>query len=141
MLSSYARSSPGATSRIQPIRIPSVGELVDRRYLVRAHLGRGGMGAVVLADDVQLGRPVAVKLLTPDLARTETLQRRFLEEARAMGGVRHENVAQIFSYGTHQSEPYIVMEYVPGETVVEFMQRHRPAGTGLTMDEAVGIVD
>lgn len=141
MLSAYARSNPGAISRVQSIRMPSVGELIDRRYRVREHLGRGGMGAVVLADDVQLDRPVAVKLLTPDLARTEALRKRFLDEARAMGGVRHENVAQIYSYGTYEGEPYIVMEYVPGQTVVEFMQRHHPAGTGLTMDEAVGIVE
>lgn len=140
-LSAYAGSASGTSSRVQPIRMPSVGDMVDKRYLVRAHLGRGGMGAVVLADDVQLGRQVAVKLLTPDLARTESLRRRFLEEARAMGGVRHENVAQIFSYGTHENEPYIVMEYVPGETVVDFMARQRPQGGWLTMDEAVGVVD
>lgn len=141
-LSAYSRSNPGgAISRVQPIRMPSLGELIDRRFLVREHLGRGGMGAVVLADDVQLGRPVAIKLLTPDLARTEALRARFLAEARAMGGVRHENVAQIYSYGTYESEPYIVMEYVPGQTVMEFMQRHRPSGTGLAMDESVGIVE
>lgn len=126
---------------MQPIRLPSIGELIDRRFLVREHLGRGGMGAVVLADDVQLGRAVAIKLLTPDLARTETLRRRFLDEARAMGGVRHENVAQIYSYGTYEKEPYIVMEYVPGQTVADYILRQRTNGVGLTMDEAVGIVE
>lgn len=99
------------------------------------------MGSVVLVKDVRLGREVALKLLSPELARTDALRRRFLEEARAMGGLRNDHVAQVYSYGTHGDEPYIVMEYIRGETVVDFLDRARTTSRDVDADLAIGIVD
>lgn len=123
-LLAFARSSIHAAPR--PTRSAVDDELIDGRYRVKRALGRGGMGAVYLAEDRRLAREVAVKLLAPDLGHTDSLRRRFLEEARAMGGLRHDHVAQVYSYGTHGIEPYIVMEYVPGETVGDHCNRASP---------------
>jgi len=135
-LLAYARSSIGVTARASREHEPV--EVIDGRYRVRRALGRGGMGTVFLAEDMRLGREVAVKLLAPELGHTDSLRRRFLEEARAMGGLRHDHVAQVYSYGTHGIEPYIVMEYVPGETVSDFAHRAVPI---IDVESAVRIVD
>lgn len=99
------------------------------------------MGSVVLAKDVRLGREVAVKLLSPELARTDALRKRFLEEARAMGGLRNDHVAQVYSYGTHGDEPYIVMEYITGENVVDFLDSRRTMNRDVDEDTVLSIVD
>lgn len=99
------------------------------------------MGSVYRAADARLGRKCAVKMLAHELADTERMRRRFLEEARAMGGLRHENVAQVYSYGDHHGEPYIVMEYVRGQTVADLIYGDAVTAPGLDADLAVGIVD
>lgn len=134
-LLAYARSSLNAP---RPAKEREKLDIIDGRYRVRRSLGRGGMGTVFLAEDMRLGREVAVKLLAPELGFTDSLRKRFLSEARAMGGLRHDHVAQVFSYGTHGIEPYIVMEYVPGETIGEYAHRANPY---IDTDAAVRLVD
>ncbi len=117
-----------------------VGTVLDGAYRVKRLIGRGGMGIVLLCQDEALVREVAVKMIAPDSFGDDTRQL-FLTEARAMAGVRHENVVQIFSYGEHEALPYFAMEYVPGFSVAEWLERSDAEGDPPSVDEVLGILD
>jgi eukaryotic-like serine/threonine-protein kinase len=91
------------------------------RYTVERTLGRGGMATVELARDEQLGRRVAVKRLFASLADDELFQTRFFREARMAAGLSHPNVVGVYDVGEEDGVPYIVMEYVDGQTLAEVM--------------------
>lgn len=113
--------------------------LIDGTYEVVGKLGEGGMGAVWRAHDQRLGRDVAVKVVRDDLAGNPELKKRLQHEAQAMARVRHENVVSIHAFGEHEGRPYFVMEYVPGETVMERLARC--PDQRLPFDEAMRIID
>lgn len=88
-------------------------------------LGRGAFGIVVRAFDEKLQRVVAIKVLSPHLATTSPARKRFLREARASAGIRHENVVQIYAV-EEQPLPYLVMEYIPGQTLQQRLDQTGP---------------
>ncbi|MBX9627237.1 MAG: protein kinase [Gemmataceae bacterium] len=94
-------------------------------YEVLQVLGRGGFGVVFRAFDEALQRVVAVKVLAPLLAVTPAARKRFLREARASARVRHENVVQVYEAG-ELPLPYLVMEYIPGETLQQRLDQAGP---------------
>ena len=88
------------------------------RYRIERPLGQGGMASVYLAHDVELDRPVALKLLAESLAGDAAFRRRFFREARLAARLSHPNVVSVFDAGeTGAGRPYIVMEYVEGTTL------------------------
>jgi serine/threonine protein kinase len=93
--------------------------LAAGRYRVDRVLGHGGMAVVYLARDEELQRLVAVKVLADHLAGDETFRARFLQESRLAGRLSHPNVVQVYDAGETEGSPYIVMEYVPGDTVAD----------------------
>jgi serine/threonine-protein kinase len=93
------------------------------RYRLERELGRGGMASVHLARDESLGREVAVKILDLSLAAEPGLRERFLRESRHAAMLTHPNVVQVFDAGDENGTPYIVMEYVDGETLAEVLHR------------------
>jgi tetratricopeptide (TPR) repeat protein len=98
----------------------------DARYLLRAQIGRGGMGVVHLAQDRELERAVAVKFLPYELAQhTESLQL-FRQEARAAASMNHPNIVHVYDVAVISGRPCIVMEYVQGQTVRQLIKRGRP---------------
>lgn len=119
--------------------IPEIGSLFANSYRVLRMLGEGAMGVVLLARDVRLERDVAIKLIHPDYVSSPESHQRFLEEARAMARVRHENVIEIFAFDELKGAPYFVMEYVPGMHVEAWIAKRK--GTPLAIDEAIGIMD
>lgn len=102
------------------------------RYEIEQPLGRGGMGTVHLARDTVLGRQVAVKVLADHLAADDAFRQRFLQEARLTARLCHPNVVQVFDAGD-DGRPFLVMEYVEGETVAERLGR----GAAFSGDEAL----
>jgi serine/threonine protein kinase len=93
------------------------------RYQVEDVLGGGGMALVYRARDEELDRPVAIKLLADNLAADEAFRKRFLREARLAAQLAHPNVVQVYDSGEADGRPYIVMEYVEGETLAELLSR------------------
>ena len=83
-------------------------------YRIEAMLGRGGMGVVYRATDLSLGRPVALKLIAPELAQDERFRRRFLDESRRAASLEHANVVPIYEAGEADGQLFIAMRYIEG---------------------------
>jgi len=94
-------------------------------YEVLQVLGKGGFGIVFRAYDDVLQRVVALKVLAPAIAATSPARKRFLREARSSAQVRHENVIQVYAV-EEQPLPYLVMEFIPGETLQQRLDRTGP---------------
>src|SRR5262245_37315210 len=107
---------------------PSHPEMLGRigRYEVERLLGSGGMGVVFKAFDTELNRPVAIKVLAPHLADSGAARQRFGREARAAAAVVHEHVVSIHDVQVGATPPYRVMQYVPGESLQSYVDRHGP---------------
>jgi tetratricopeptide (TPR) repeat protein/tRNA A-37 threonylcarbamoyl transferase component Bud32 len=94
-----------------------IGQTVSH-YRILEHVGEGGMGVVYLAEDTVLGRRVAIKTLHSRTGHDIQFRARFLREARAVSTLSHPHIATIYDYGeTKDGEPYIVMEFIKGETL------------------------
>jgi len=105
------------------------------RYRVEHELGRGGMAKVFRGTDTVLSRTVAVKVLAPQFADDQGFVERFRREAQAAARIGHQHIVSVFDTGSDDGVHYIVMEYVEGRTLAEFL-----AGGGRIMpDRAIGI--
>jgi WD40 repeat protein len=105
--------TPDAAGRVGPYEILGV-------------LGRGGMGVVLKAFDPALRRVVAIKMLAPQLATHPSARKRFVREARAAAAVRNEHVINIYAVDEVNRLPYLVMEYVSGQSLQQRLDRNGP---------------
>lgn len=94
-------------------------------YEIHEVIGHGGCGIVLKAFDEKLERTVAIKVMAPELAATSPARKRFLREARATAAIRHENVVSIYAV-EEQPLPFLVMEYIAGETLQQRLDRTGP---------------
>src|SRR5438132_6459827 len=108
-------------------------ELLAGRYSIERELGRGGMGIVLLARDVALDRPSAVKLAPPALAARPDARGRFLQEARTAAGLAHPNIVPIHLVEAHADLVFCVMGFVDGETLRDRVERAGPLPPRLAM--------
>ena len=108
-------------------------EVLAGRYSIERELGRGGMGIVLLARDVALDRPVAIKLLPPHLAANREARDRFLQEARMAAGLSHPNIVPIHLVEERGDLVFFVMGYVDGETLRERVERAGPLSPRLAL--------
>ena len=99
------------------------GTMLHSRYRLERLLGIGGMASVWLARDEQLDRSVAVKIIADALAADPVWVRRFEREARAVASLSHPNIVRVFDFGAEQGRPFLVMEYVPGGTLADLLER------------------
>ncbi len=104
-------------------------------YRILEPLGAGGMGTVYKAHDEKLNRIVAVKVLQPDMVAHEDRRRRFLQEARAASALNHPHILTVYEIGDAEGKPYIVMEYIEGETL-----RQKITTQTLPLHDALNIV-
>src|SRR5690349_19299307 len=86
-------------------------------YRVESEVGRGGMGVVYRAYDERLRRPVAIKVLSDDLARDPTRRLRILEEARALSALSHPSITTVHDVGEQDDRLFVVMEFIDGQTL------------------------
>ncbi|TWU59375.1 Serine/threonine-protein kinase StkP [Rubripirellula tenax] len=100
-----------------PTRDDEIGRLGP--YRIVGLLGQGGMGEVFRAEDGRLKRTVALKMMNKKLAGTSNSRKRFVEEARSMAAVHHDNVATIFEVGLQRGMPYLAMELLKGESLFD----------------------
>lgn len=141
-----------ATPYLNPAVIEA-GDLLDGKYRFERELGRGAMGTVWTAVHESLGQRVAIKIIAPEHAGSSELRARFEREARAAAQLRSRFVVSVFDHGTTESGlPYIVMEYLEGETLEERVNREgclsikdacrvtRHVARGLAAAHARGIV-
>src|SRR5438093_13388274 len=102
---------------------PSMAERHSGKYVVKRELGRGGMGAVYLAEQTGLGREVAIKELVPSAAADPIALKRFLQEAQVMARTSHPNLVQVYDMEQIQGANYIVLEFVRGKSLRDLLMR------------------
>jgi len=114
-----------------------INRTLSKRYVIEALLGQGGMSAVYKATDPNLKRTVAIKLIHPHLATDSKFISRFEEEAAAVAKLRHPNIIQVFDFNTDEGVYYMVLEFIPGETLQDRLKRLNKAGRQLSIEEAI----
>ncbi|MER5478420.1 protein kinase [Streptomyces sp. NPDC002734] len=117
----------------------------DGRYRLTRRLGRGGMAEVFAAEDVRLGRTVAVKLLRADLAEDPVSKARFTREAQSVAGLNHHAIVAVYDSGEDRTDgssvPYIVMELVEGRTIRELLIESEAPGPEQALIIVSGVLE
>jgi eukaryotic-like serine/threonine-protein kinase len=113
-----------------------INTLFDGRYRILRKLGAGGMANVYLAEDQELGRRVAIKILNERHANDEQFVERFRREAKNAAGLSHPNIVSIFDRGEAEGTYYIAMEYLDGRSLKELIQTRGPAPINVAVDYA-----
>jgi eukaryotic-like serine/threonine-protein kinase len=104
---------------------PRIGSVLDGRYRVTELVASGGMGVVYRGERLKLGRGVAIKFLHSWMAAEERAIKRFEIEARAMAKLRHPHCAAVIDFGVADGAPYVVMDFIDGETLGDVLDRGR----------------
>src|SRR5207253_3202621 len=110
--------------------------LFDRRYRIMRKLGSGGMANVYLAEDQELGRRVAIKILNERHAGDDQFVERFRREAKNAAGLSHPNIVSIYDRGEAEGTYYISMEYLEGRSLKELILARGPAPISVAIDYA-----
>ena len=115
-------------------------QVVDSRYRLERRIGSGGMADVWLAQDLQLGRRVALKLLHRRFAEDEEFVERFRREASAAAGLQHPHVVAVYDRGAWDGTYYIAMEFLEGRSLKQIIREEGPLESGRAIDIAVQVL-
>src|SRR5205085_8918877 len=113
-----------------------IGSVFDGRYRIERKLGAGGMADVYLAEDQELGRRVAIKILNDRHAADDSFIERFRREAKNAAGLSHPNIVSIYDRGEAEGTDYIAMEFLDGRSLKELIVGRGPAPIKVTIDYA-----
>ena len=117
-----------------------VGKNLDQTYRIDQVLGRGGMGTVYRARDVNLNRDVAIKVMHQQFTGDQGFRARFLQEARAIAALDHPGIVQVYAIGQAQGLLYIVMDFIPGQTLHAWLKRLADEHKLISLDESLRVV-
>lgn len=117
------------------------GEVIGGRYRIEELIAEGGMAKVYRGTDERLGRSVAIKVLSADLASDSQFVTRFEAEAKAAASLDHSNVVRVFDTGSDRGRHYIVMQYVEGPTLAELLARRGRLAPDVATDIAARVCD
>ena len=125
----------GRTLRAGQMDDLAEGNVIGGRYRIREKLGAGGMGAVWIAEHIELGKTVALKTMLPSVSANDQMRSRFVNEARAAASIGHPSIVEVFDLGFHGAYAFIAMEKLEGEELERRIERVGP----LPVAEAVRI--
>src|SRR6266545_2352541 len=100
--------------------------IVEGKYKIERMVGKGGMGAVFLAQDLTLDREVAIKVLPPDISQDPKVVQRFQQEAKTAAKLDHPNIIPIYRVESEGGMNYFVMKYVPGRSLEDILEKEGP---------------
>lgn len=103
-----------------------IGTVINERYQIDGVIAKGGMGVVFKAQHKTLNRPVVVKVLRPEEVQSDTARARFEREARRVCQLDHPNIVTVHDFGYHEGLGYLVMEFVDGITLSDYLKEHGP---------------
>ncbi|MBA3540453.1 MAG: protein kinase [Deltaproteobacteria bacterium] len=138
-----ARATTGPLPRpSQPIMIAEeFRATLGGAYRLLHEISRGGMGVVYRAEDLALERPVAIKMLRPDLAEDKAFVEQLRGEAALLARLQHPNLVQIYNFGQTGGDSYFVMELVEGEGLQQAVERHRTERTVMGIAELIATIE
>ncbi|NHZ72115.1 MAG: protein kinase [Aquificales bacterium] len=116
-----------------------IGQTLGERYQIESLLGRGGMSSVYRATDSNLKRAVAVKIIHPHLTKQPEFVQQFEQEATAVAQLRHQNIVRVYDFKRDLGIYYMVLEFIPGETLAEKLAALNEADMSLPLIESVRI--
>ncbi|MBK7580580.1 MAG: serine/threonine protein kinase [Myxococcales bacterium] len=110
-----------------------VGTVLEGKFRITKEIGRGGMATVYEAENITLGKRVAVKILSAELVTSRIVRERFIREARAAAAIRSPNICDVYDSGMFDSRPFLVMELLEGESLYDMMTRVRRIDADTTL--------
>lgn len=110
-----------------------IGTILDGKFRVTKEIGRGGMAAVFEAENIDIGKRVAVKVLAAELVTSRVVTERFIREARASAAVRSPYICDVYDVGTFENRPFLVMELLEGESLYDRLSRVRRLDVDMTL--------
>ncbi len=112
------------------------GSVLGEKFRITAEIGRGGMAAVYEAENIHIGKRVAVKILNAELTTSRIVRERFLREARAAAAIRSPYICDVYDSGMYEGRPFLVMELLEGESLYDLMTRVRRLDADITLQIA-----
>ncbi len=116
-----------------------IGTVIDGKFRITKEIGRGGMAAVYEAENIDIGKRVAVKVLSAELITSRVVRERFIREARAAAAIRSPYICDVYDSGTFDERPYLVMELLEGESLYDMMTRVRRMDLTMTLTIATHV--
>ncbi len=135
-------STPRAKGRFETASLPKIGMVIDKKYRLISKLGEGGMGSVFRARRMFINDFVALKFMRPEVVASEDLRQRFYHEAQVLARIKHPNVVAVYDFGESvEGLPYLVMEFLAGQSLGELLQKNGPLELEQVLDVGIQVCE